>query len=59
MRSLAPLDFLMVPPPDYDPVKAANGPVSLLASPAQTLTTSKATAAATLNEYDARNCNAI
>ena len=32
MRSLEPLDFLMVPPPDHDPCSAENGPGWLCAS---------------------------
>src|SRR5258708_27331058 len=58
MRSLPPLDFLIVPPPDHDPANAENGPGSLGASPAALKSSNPATAAA-WNEHNAWNCNAI
>src|SRR5467141_4815912 len=59
MRSLPPLDFLIVPPPDHDPANAENGPGSLRASPAAALKSSNPATAAALNEHNAWNCNAI
>jgi hypothetical protein len=59
MRSLPPFDFLIVPPPDHDPLKAENGPGSLRASPGPTVKSSNPAITATLNEHNAWNRNAI
>src|SRR5215471_17962049 len=59
MRSLAPLAFLIIPPPDQDPFNAENGPGSLRAPPEPTLKSSNPATAAALTEHNAWNCNAI
>src|SRR5258708_36011445 len=59
MRSLAPLDFLIIPPPDHDPLRAANGPGSLRAPSGPTLKSDNPATTAVLNEHNAWNCNAI
>src|SRR5262249_12486138 len=58
MRSLPPLDFFIVPPPDHDPVNAENGPGSLRASPGPALKSSNPATTAALNGHNARNCEA-